>query len=107
MAKLQCKDICDVPILRLLTTVEVPATTAEGYAHSILHGMPAGVPPKLVRAKMDSLIRRKLVNGCACGCRGDFTLTDAGRQALAERQSPDSPEVKALQERQLAGHASR
>lgn len=30
------------------------------------------MPPKLVLAKARKLIRRGLVTGCACGCRGDF-----------------------------------
>lgn len=106
MAKLQCKDISDVPVLRLLARFDSHATIFEGFANSVQQGMPANTPKNLVRAKMDSLIRRKLVDGCTCGCRGDFKLTDAGREALATRQDPDSPEVKALQDRQaLAYHA--
>ena len=35
-------------------------------------------PPKVVRAKLHALLRRKLIAGCVCGCRGDFTLTPAG-----------------------------
>lgn len=31
-----------------------------------------GVPPKVLRAKMASLIRRGILEGCTCGCRGDF-----------------------------------
>lgn len=29
-------------------------------------------PPKVVMAKLRSMIRRGLMDGCACGCRGDF-----------------------------------
>ena len=36
-------------------------------------------------AKMRALIRRGLVEGCECGCRGDFVLTDKGRALLALR----------------------
>jgi hypothetical protein len=32
------------------------------------------VPAKVVLAKARKLIRRHLLNGCACGCRGDFTI---------------------------------
>lgn len=32
------------------------------------------VPPKVVLAKLRSMIKRKLLNGCTCGCRGDFEL---------------------------------
>ena len=30
------------------------------------------VPPKVLLAKCRSLIARNLIEGCACGCRGDF-----------------------------------
>lgn len=41
-----------------------------------------GVPAKVALAKAKRLIKRGLLNGCACGCRGDFELTDAGRELL-------------------------
>jgi hypothetical protein len=30
-------------------------------------------PPKVVRAKLASMVKRKVLKGCPCGCRGDFT----------------------------------
>jgi hypothetical protein len=30
------------------------------------------MPEKIVRAKAKSLIKRGVITGCACGCRGDF-----------------------------------
>jgi hypothetical protein len=36
-------------------------------------------PEKVVRAKLHALLRRKLIYGCVCGCRGDFTITPLGR----------------------------
>lgn len=36
-----------------------------------------GVPSKVVLAKARRLIRRGLLHGCACGCRGDFIITTA------------------------------
>lgn len=33
---------------------------------------PGGIPQKVIRAKAKRLIGRGLINGCACGCRGDF-----------------------------------
>src|SRR5690349_3703343 len=32
------------------------------------------LPDKIVLAKLRKLIRRGLITGCACGCRGDFEL---------------------------------
>jgi predicted NBD/HSP70 family sugar kinase len=44
--------------------------------------MPPQVPEKLARAKMTMLMRRGLVEGCGCGCRGDWELTSKGRATL-------------------------
>ena len=44
----------------------------------------AAFPPKVLQAKARKLIRRGLMDGCACGCRGDYRVTDAGRALLAE-----------------------
>jgi len=33
-------------------------------------------PAKVVTAKLRSAIKRKLLRGCGCGCRGDFELVD-------------------------------
>jgi hypothetical protein len=35
----------------------------------------AGLPLKVIVAKAASLIRRGLLDGCTCGCRGDFERT--------------------------------
>jgi hypothetical protein len=45
------------------------------------HRQPA-VPGKIVRAKAARLIGRHLLDGCPCGCRGDFELTPTGREYL-------------------------
>lgn len=34
------------------------------------------IPQKLILAKARKLIRRGVLSGCYCGCRGDFMLTD-------------------------------
>lgn len=41
-------------------------------------------PRKLVHAKWKSLVRRGLVGGCDCGCRGDFEITDKGLEKLGK-----------------------
>lgn len=44
------------------------------------------LPGKVVIAKCCTLVRRKLLDGFSCGkCRGDLSLTDAGRALLCER----------------------
>ena len=36
----------------------------------------SGAPPKVVLAKLRSMVKRGLILGCACGCRGDFRFED-------------------------------
>ena len=40
------------------------------------------MPHKLVTAKARALIRRGLIDGCPCGCRGDFEVLPKGFEAL-------------------------
>ncbi len=78
---MQCKDIPEEPILLFLAALGPrPATWfwSEDYRpdNSVLRAMPEGTPAKLGLAKMRKLIKRKLVAGCACGCRGDFRIPE-------------------------------
>ncbi len=88
---MQCKDIPDEPILRLLQNAHdkglLPATywdlepkTRESIPQlpTVADAMPAGIDNRLRRAKMIMLVRRGLVDGCTCGCRGDFIITARG-----------------------------
>jgi hypothetical protein len=43
------------------------------------------VPEKVLLAKAKRLIHRGLMTGCACGCRGEFELTE---NAKYERSKP-------------------
>jgi hypothetical protein len=37
------------------------------------------IPEKIVRAKARALVRRRLIDGCTCGCRGDFEIVTASK----------------------------
>lgn len=40
-------------------------------------GAALGNPPeKIVLAKLRKMVKSGVINGCACGCRGDFTVPD-------------------------------
>lgn len=88
---MQCKDIPDEPILRFLLSDACLIGDSgthwglafEGYPNSVQNAMPLGTPNKLAVAKMGQLIHRGLVDGCCCGCRGDFEVTEKGRASLA------------------------
>lgn len=80
---MQCKDIPDEPILKFLAARKGEwATWFTWMENSVSQAMPEGTPEKLILAKMRTLIRRGLVEGCACGCRGDFVITEKGLKAL-------------------------
>ena len=83
MGKMQCKDIPDKPILEFLDHLHGAwATWFPGYGNSVVMAMPANIPKKLILSKMRSLIHRGVVDGCGCGCRGDFVITAKGKQVL-------------------------
>ena len=73
----QAKHISDVAALRPLDPVRW--STWWVLAEELFPGL----PPKVVLAKYRRLIRRKVISGCACGCRGDFTLLPKGQEILA------------------------
>lgn len=86
--RLQCKDVPDEPILRFL--VAQTGIWCNWYEigdwnnpNGVRHAMPKDVPGHVALRKMQRLIGRGLVDGCACGCRGDFEITVKGRQYLA------------------------
>ena len=82
---MQCKDIPDKPILQFLGSLNGDWANWFGndYANSVTRAMPVDTPPKLALAKMRMLMRRGLVHGCPCGCRGDFVLTEKGAAVIA------------------------
>lgn len=83
---MQAKDCPELPILHLLGSkdgwwsMHGPEISVDRSVHP---AFPPDAPYKVMLAKMSSLIRRGLVSGCDCGCRGDFELTAAGRSRLA------------------------
>ena len=76
----QCKDIPDEPILQFL--LKAKGNFCSWY--SVRNALPENfTPKKLILAKMAQLIKRGLIDGCPCGCRGDFEITPKGEQYLS------------------------
>ena len=101
---MQCKDIPDLPILRFLYDLGRWGTILADNENSVQLAMPVGVPEKLARAKMGGLIRRGLVDGCVCGCRGDFELTDRGLQAVRQYLQTEIVASPPRRESDAVGH---
>lgn len=74
----QAKSISDVVALQLVSA-HPKATIWD------LQARLQEYPPKVVRAKLAALVKRGLLAGCTCGCRGDFEITAAGVESLAQR----------------------
>ena len=70
--KLTAKDVGEIPMLMFI------ASSFGMIKLSDIERLYPTFPVKLVLAKLRSLIRRGLITGCACGCRGDFEITDKG-----------------------------
>jgi len=78
---MQCKDIPDAPLVRFVAEKQ----QEKGYWVNVwdFDGTPyADLPDNLFRAKMGNLIKKGYLTGCNCGCRGDYELTNKGREFL-------------------------
>ena len=60
-------------------------------------------PRKVVLAKCRSLMGRGLIDGCACGCRGDFSLTDEGIAWLGCTEHDDCRDLRGSGGRRRGG----
>ena len=87
---IQVKHIDKMPVLNFLrqlngkwaTMHERPREDAELFENSVWNVIPAGTPYKVGVGVMYNLVRRGLVSGCTCGCRGDFEITQKGLEFL-------------------------
>lgn len=73
------KQYKDIPDYLFLGAIET-ARTLRGLPREVTDEIQERMPENLIRAKALKLIKRGLIDGCACGCRGDFSLTEKGRQ---------------------------
>ena len=74
----QAKDLSDAEMLDAIHECRL----VHGYDRSAtiweMQAQLAHVPPKVVRAKLRSMVKRKVIEGCTCGCRGDFVALEYG-----------------------------
>jgi hypothetical protein len=50
-----------------------------------------GAPRKVVLAKARKLIKRGLLGGCGCGCRGDWHVLAPGQKSYEPPYNPPAP----------------
>ena len=86
---MQCKDIPDIPILEFL--LKNKGHWCNWYfkdQYDVRQAMPKNIPhEKLILSKMRRLIKRGLVVGCNCGCRGDFEITEKRRAVFIKSKT--------------------
>lgn len=92
---MKTKDIPEIPILELLLNNKGRWCFCIGEeSRNVASAMPKGIPQKLVISKMRAMIRKGLVKGCPCGCRGDYEITVAGELTLAVHKAPSTVELQ-------------
>ena len=86
---MKCSDVPDREVLEFLAAHQGEwATTGTGYGMpTVQDAVRPGTPYKLQRAKMRQLLNRGLIHGCACGCRGDWEITDKGLEFIGRQRT--------------------
>lgn len=76
---MQAKDVTDEQMLEALAKVRgihgVPRWSSLWDVQRWLKDA-HDVPAKVTLAKLKSMVKRNIIRGCCCGCRGDFELID-------------------------------
>lgn len=76
----QAKDIPDNAVL-LVVLFGAPLRLGAQRRDVVLA---LGANEKIVMAKVEKLIRRGMLDGCTCGCRGDFVIAAVGDAMLMD-----------------------
>ncbi len=82
----RCDIIPSVPILKFVQECNDRgewATWFPGLGNSVANAFPSWAPESLVLPKMRLMIHDGLIDGCTCGCRGEYEITEKGRSILA------------------------
>lgn len=84
---MKTSDIPDEPILRVLSKLQ-GTWSSHFWTKELIETFPVEIrETKLVLSKMRSLHKRGLVGGCACGCRGDWEITDKGLEQIGVKRT--------------------
>ncbi len=69
---MQAKDITDETLMAAVRAVRGINRVPEWSSLWDIQRQLSGVHTKIVLAKLKSAVKRGLLKGCTCGCRGDF-----------------------------------
>lgn len=72
----KASDITDDVMMGAFRSVRGKNGVPEWAALSDIQGALPSWPKRVVLAKLRSLVKRGLLDGCTCGCRGDFEAPD-------------------------------
>lgn len=73
---MQAKDVSDARMLETLASVRGRHGVPRWSSWFDVRDRMPDVPPKVALAKLKSMVKRGVIKGCTCGCRGDFELRD-------------------------------
>jgi hypothetical protein len=76
---MQCKDIPDALVVAAVQACAVPYGARWAQCWDVwpwLERHAGALPQNLYWAKMRSVIRRGIIRGCPCTCRGDYHLKE-------------------------------
>lgn len=89
--KIQTKDIPDDSLVELIKSLSgapvayvtndntIEIITSKGVMLTDICNLWSSVPPKIILSKLNTLIKRGLIDGCTCGCRGDFEVVEKSK----------------------------
>jgi hypothetical protein len=87
---MQAKDIPDEAIYSAIESIIKRRNSSIGASRWDI-GEAIGAPEKVLLAKLDKMVRRNKLNGCACGCRGDFSVRATSHRLPLSGLDPSLP----------------
>lgn len=82
--RIQAKDLDEAPILDVVRALWIEKGSCSRWA--VADTLPL-VPPKVVLAKLRAMVKKGLLDGCPCGCRGDFIPVQPCQVAGCQRRA--------------------
>lgn len=78
--------ITDLQLVHVIAKLRVPYESGQGYYWVMIWDLAKelDIHPNRVRSKARRAMKRKLIDCCNCGCRGDFELLAEGEKLLRE-----------------------